>query len=56
MNREIIEKINECLQKIKDIDQKRCDEASKKGEVYNVSITHWAIVAQSLLPLEELNN
>ena len=53
MNKEIQEKlnkVNECLQKIKDIDQKRCNEASERRELYDPSITSWATTAQSLLP------
>ena len=53
--KEVARKINECLVKIKDIDQKRCNEASNQHEVYDVAITHWAIVAQSLLNLLEDN-
>ena len=50
MNKETIQKINECLQKIKDIDQKRCNEASERHEIWDSAITHWAITAQSMLP------
>jgi hypothetical protein len=49
MEKETIQKLNECLQKIKDLDQKRCCQSAEKGGIYDMSITSWATTAQSLL-------
>lgn len=46
---EVVKSVDDCLNRIKDIDQRRCNQASSKQEIYDVAVSHWATVAQSIL-------
>lgn len=46
MNKEYITKINECLLKIKEIEEKKM---LRSDTIYDASVTNWCTVAQSIL-------